>query len=346
VVGGLKFIFAVTIVIIHLFTVFMNRFVFCFCLVALSALQLRGQITEINVVRTPMHVSFPGTSFSMIPPSPSFVLSDRGPAFVNKEDLAGISVIASPMTFESMWSMIKNGGNSPQKKTEYVRELRINGNDAKLVKFSEGDADVLGSNDKVRFTVIMMLYKYGNACYQISATYPTSKEDKFGKVIEMSIMSFLYDSDKAPDPLDMLAFSVNFNETPLKFFSMIYQIGAMYSSKVACETQKQYCDMTFSTMMSPFGVEKAEQKENTIKRVQKPFGNEVEIKSVNEVTFGGLKGYEVVGHEKDENGKVILKAVVILYDKDRYFELSGKALDNFEGSLVVFRKVFESFKLK
>jgi hypothetical protein len=318
--------------------------VLCMCAKA------NAQVIDIKNTQTPEHVVIAGTKYAMITPDASFRNAQDFTGFQSSALEAGINITEMPMSFDMVLPMFTKDLPPKTGKLLLEKDLVMNGYKAKLYKQQGPRTSAFDQLDDTKkespeVTTWLMLYGDENMCLIIVASYAAASDGVLGDKMEKSFKSFLYLADKEVNPLDQLQFTVNTDDTPLKFATILMQTSAIYNLDGKIPTEMK-SNVGFSVMVMPIPVEEVEQKKTAIRAVKKPYAENVELSDSAKVTINGLTGYEVIGYEINEQSETVLNYSVTLFDKERYFLLSGSAKTDFETYTKLFRKVSQSFKLK
>lgn len=318
--------------------------VLCMCAKAYT------QVIDIKNTQTSEHVVLAGTKYAMITPDASFINAQNFMGFQSNTLEAGINITEMPMSFDEVLSMFTKDMPPKTGKLLLEKDLVMNGYKAKLYKQQGPPTSAIFKLDNpekeaAELTTWIMLYGNEKMCLVIGAGYAASSDAVLSDKMEKSLKSFLYLADKEVNPLDQLMFTVNTEDTPLKFADIMMQSSAIYTLDGKTPTEMK-SKVGYMVMVLPLAVEEADQEKRAIRGVKKPNDENVEIASSTKVTINGLAGYEVIGYEVNKKSETVLQYSVTLFDKDKCFQLSGSAHTDFETYMKLFRKVSQSFKLK
>jgi hypothetical protein len=320
-------------------------FFFLFCFLFGAKAQISNTIEN---TKTPDHLEIPGTKYLLIKPDSSFAIATDFTGLKSKDLKAGLNITELPIPFAEVLPMFTKDLPPKNGKLVLERDLTMNGYKAKLYKTEvlyKSTIDKLTNPAKDAEPMVHWLLIYGNEamCLTISATYPNSIDKQLSNKIEKSLLSFIYTAEKEVDPLSGLSFSIDLGGTPLKFATVMMQTGAVFNADGKFPSEST--DKTgYMILVMPFELESGEQEEKAIRAVKKPTDKNMEIKEVNSIVLGGLKGYEVIGHQKRENTEFLLQYSVTLFDVGRHFVITGLSSDT--DKLELFRRVSSTFKLR
>ncbi|MFN0201314.1 MAG: hypothetical protein ACKVTZ_07325, partial [Bacteroidia bacterium] len=167
-----------------------------------------------------------------------------------------------------------------------------------------------------------------------------ANEHLLSEKYEKSLLSFVLLEEVKTNPIERLNFTLDVSNSPLQFSGIIMETGAMYVAKSKDEAKPML--MIFSL---PFPTEKEEQEQMAVRKVKPITKENIKIKSIKPIEINGLKGYEVVGYEKDGKINMLIYAVM-LFDEETTYTLRATALKKHKDNLAAFRKVVKTFKLK
>ncbi|MEM6264549.1 MAG: hypothetical protein AAGI38_18695 [Bacteroidota bacterium] len=319
-------------------------------LLACSIFYAHAQVDSLDNTKTEAHIDIPGTQYSMTKPDESFSVSKAFTGLQSEDLDAGINITELPMPFEQMLPMFAKDLPPKNGKLVFERDYLMNGHRVKLYKTDvvhKSTVEQLANPEGEGKPIIGWLMLYGDETFYltIAGTYPRSMDEQLSDKFEQSLLSFLYEKDKEVDPMAGLAFDLKVDHTPLKFASVMMQTGAVFNMDGKFPSTAED-NTNYMVMVLPFSVEEEKQKDKAIRSVKRPSNEDVEIKEVTPVGFGGLTGYEVIGYNKDDNNEQILEYSVTLFDTDKHYIISGLAKNNLEEWLEMFRSISRSFKLR
>jgi hypothetical protein len=310
----------------------------------------RSQVYTIDNIQTSEHVEIPGTKYIIIKPDRSFYVAQDYTGLQSADMEAGINITELPMPFDDVLNIFSKDIPSKNGKLIFEKDYLMNEHRVKLYKtevIHKSAIEKLSNPDAEGDPKILWLMIYGDEtlCITISATYPSSIDSALSDKFNNSLLSFLYLKDKDVDPLDGLTFSINTENTPLRFASVLMQTGAAFNIDGKFPTQSPD-RTTYMILVMPFEVELDEQREKAIRTVRKPSRENIEIKEVNPVSIDGLNGYEVVGYERNENEELTMNYSVTLFDSKRHFIINGMSKIEVEDRLEMFRRISRTFQLR
>jgi len=176
----------------------------------------------------------------------------------------------------------------------------------------------------------------------VNGIYPETN-----KVIEHEIknalLSTVFNSDQADNPLDAATFTVDISNTDFKLIK--YMSGSLLFSTDGKMPTRQ---PTLIVSNSVAKVTAQNQKQYTLERLKKlPGGEFSDIKEIQEITIDNMKGYEIVAHGKTKDDKpTLVYQVMIFNDKGYYYLIVGQAREDQLRNLENFRLIAKTFKRK
>jgi hypothetical protein len=326
-----------------------KNLLYCFIVLCMSA-KAYAQVIDIKNTQTSEHVVIAGTKYAMITPDASFRNAQDFTGFQSSALEAGINITEMPMSYDMVLPMFTKDLPPKTGKLLLEKDLIMNGYKAKLYKQQGPRTSAFDKLDDTKkegaeVTTWLMLYGDENMCLVIVASYAAASDGVLSDKMEKSFKSFLYLANKEVNPLDQLQFTVNTDDTPLKFATIMMQTGVIFNLDGKFPTEMK-SSVGFMVMVMPFPIEEVEQKEVAMEAVKKKYAENVEVSDSAKVIINGLTGYEVIGYEVNKQSETVLTYSVTLFDKDKYFVLNGSSKKDFETYVKLFRKVSQSFKLK
>lgn len=298
-------------------------------------------------IQSPIHIEIPGTKYLIIKPDTTFFVALDYAGLTSKQMDAAIIISNFSLPFAKVLPFYSTGIPPKGGKLLIERDLKFNDYEAKLFKiefsFKTPLEEIYNPEEKGIHKVFwFLIYGGEDNCFVLYASYPVSKDIELSEKIEKSLFSLIYLKDKVVDPLSGLLYSVELDNTPLKFASILRHSGVMFNIDGKFPSQAE--DITnYSIILNNFGVEDHKKREVAIKIVEAAYKKNVEIQDVNPVIIDGLEGFEVIGYERNEDNELILNYAVTLFDTERYFVITGESkLDHLE----MFRLISKTFKRK
>jgi len=309
-----------------------------------------SQVYIIDNIKTSDHIEIPGTKYIIIKPDESFYIAQDYTGLQNADLEAGMNITELPIPFDTVLPFFSKDIPPKNGKLIFEKDFIMNEYTVKLYKtevIHKSAIDKISNPDAEGDPRVLWLMIYGdeNLCITISATYPSSMDSVLSDKFNNSLLSFLYLKDKDVDPLDGLTFSINTENSPLRFASVLMQTGAVFSIDGKFPSQSPD-RTTYMIFVMPFDVDQEEQREKAIRTVQKPSQENIEIREVKSVNIDRLNGYEVVGYERNENGEFTMNYSVTLFDTKRHFIIKGISKIEIEDRLEMFRRISRTFELR
>jgi len=158
--------------------------------------------------------------------------------------------------------------------------------------------------------------------------------------------SIAYEADLTIDPLSAVSFSINTENTKLKFAknmsgSLLYTVDGKVPTGSEDKT-------SFIAGLSLANIQTIDKKLTAINRIKKlPF---TEIKIVEEqilpIEIDGISGYEIVADGFNESGVKEMIFQVMLFTDNGYYIMIGTTQNDFQNNLDLFKKVSKTLKRK
>jgi hypothetical protein len=297
-------------------------------------------MTEINFTESADHIEITGTKYLIIPPDDSYTVSSNFHGIEGGDAKSAINITDMSMPFEQVLPMFAK--DLPADQLEFEKDYMINGNSVKIYK-TEKPSNPNDESAASKFWI--MLYGNDKTTFTIAAMYESSRDEELSPKFEKSLLSFMYLENKEVDPQAGLGFSLDISATPLKFASIMMQTGAVYN--MTGDMFNKGDDATsYMVMVMPAAVEKEEQKDQAVRAVKRPFDEHISVEEVNPISLSGLKGFEVVAYEENENKEKTLKYAVTLFDTGKYYDIRAASEIDLENRLEMFKKISRTFQLK
>ena len=297
---------------------------------------LTGQIKISNRL-TSEHVNIPGTKISLIPPS-GFVKATNFLGLQDDRSGSSIMIIEIPGPFlEATKGFTKEGLLSQGVVLKDVQNFTINDLPAILIT---GQQNAHGNS----YTKYIFSFGTGNETVMINGTFP-QKSVNMGVEIRKSILSAYFDANKKIDPFETVDFKIKPEKANLKFAksvmnSLVFNRDGNMPSQAVDKTSfivaKAFSNVTI--------VDKSQFSINRLK--QTPYVVE-KIETTEEITIGGLSGYELIAMCKDKSTNMPVKIFqVILFRDQLYYILFGSTSENYETNIGELKQVAMTFQLK
>jgi hypothetical protein len=294
---------------------------------------------EINNTKTDKHKRIAGTKFFIIPPA-GFINATNFQGFQQMNSGASILVLEIPGPF----SESTKGFNEQRLKTQGVvlkkkDEIKVNGNQG---LFLTTEQFAYGTN----YSKYILVFGDSKATYMVNGTFP-EEVIELEKDVRESMLSVIYESGLIVDPLSSVSFTVDTENTKLKFgSSMTGMLLYTVDGKVPTESSDK---TSFIVGLSLANVQTVDKKLTAITRIKRlPYTNlKIDENKIGEIDIDGISGYEIVGEGLDKsNGTKELVYQVMLFTDNGYYILVGTTKNDFEQNLELFKKVTRTFKRK
>jgi hypothetical protein len=294
---------------------------------------------EINNTKTGKHKQIAGTKFFLVPPT-GFTAATTFQGYQQMHSGASILVMEIPGPF----SESTKGFNEQGLKTQGVvlkkkEEIKVNGNQG---LFLTTDQFAYGTN----YSKYILVFGDSKATYMVNGTFP-KEVTELEKDIRESMFSVVYESGLTVDPLSAVSFTVDTENTKLKFGkSMTGMLLYTVDGKVPTESNDK---TTFIVGLSLANVQTGDKKLTAITRLKRmPYTDlKIDENEISEIEIDGISGYEIVGEGLDKtNGTKEFIYQVMLFTDNGYYIMVGTTKNDFEQNLELFKKVAKTLKRK
>ena len=291
----------------------------------------------IDNTKTDKHKQIAGTKFFLIPP-PGFIAATSFQGYQHMNSGASILVMEIPGPF----SESTKGFNEQGLKTQGVvlkkkEEIKVNGNQG---LFLTAEQLAYGTN----YSKFILVFGDSKATYMVNGTFP-KEVTGLEKDIRESMFSVVYESDLTVDPLSTVSFTVDTENTKLKFAKSLSGM-LLYTADGKLPTESN--DKTaFIAGVSIANVQTVDEKLTAITRLKRmPYTNlKIDEDRINEIEIDGISGYEIVGEGlNNSDGLNEFVYQVMLFTDNGYYIMVGTTNDNFEQNLELFKKLSRTFK--
>jgi len=288
---------------------------------------------------TDQHVSVAGTKVSMILPE-GFEKAENFNGFQHIETGSSIIIVEMPGPFsEYKKGFTKAKGKSHGMDLIDKQDITINGFSAILIEAVQPAYGTI-------FNKYILVFGTEQNTIMINGTFPKELKKVMSADIKKSLLSVVYETDKNVNPLDEIGYSVNIENTKLKYAnSMAKSVLYSVDGKIPPESE----DKTFFILGSSLNnIEIVDKKQFAIDRVNKTatFRN-IDIEKIQEIEINGLFGYEIIANGiNDKTGKMDKIYYVILFNDTKYYLMIGIADNDYENNIELFKKVSKTFRLK
>ncbi|SKC86894.1 hypothetical protein [Ohtaekwangia koreensis] len=294
---------------------------------------------EINNTRTDNHKQITGTKFFLIPP-PGFISATSFQGFQQINSGASLLVMEMPGPFSESTKGFNEQGLKTQgvilKKKEVIN---INGSQG---LFLTAEQFAYGTN----YSKYILVFGDSKATYMVNGIFP-KEYTELDKDIQESMFSVVYESKLSVDPLSAISFTVDTENTKLKFGkSVTGMILYTVDGKVPTESNDK---TNFIVGLSLVNVQSIDKKLIAINRIKRmPYTHiKLDENKISEIKIDGISGYELVGEGVSKpDGTKELVYEVMLFTDNGYYIMVGTTMDDYEANLNLFKKVAKTFKRK
>jgi len=294
---------------------------------------------EINNTKTDKHKQIAGTKFFLVPPT-GFIPATTFQGYQQMNSGASILVMEIPGPFsESTKGFNEQGLKTQEVVLKKKEEIKVNGNQG---LFLTTEQFAYGTN----YSKYILVFGDSKATYMVNGTFPKEVTD-LEKDIRESMLSVVYESGLTVDPLSAISFTVDTENTKLKFGkSMTGMLLYTVDGKVPTESNDK---TTFIVGLSLANVQTVDKKLTAITRLKRmPYTDlKIDENKINEIEIDGISGYEIVGEGLDKsNGTKEFVYQVMLFTDNGYYIIVGTTKNNFEQNLELFKKVSRTLRRK
>jgi len=293
---------------------------------------------ELCNTKSEKHKQVCGTKYFLIPPT-GFIAAPNFQGFQQLNSGASILLMEIPGPYIET----TKGFNEEGLKTQGVilrkkEEIKVNGLQG-IILTTEQFA--YGTN----FKKYILVFGDSEFTTIINGTFPNEIKDLDIDILE-SMYSIAYEADLTIDPLSAVPFSINTENTKLKFAknmsgSLLYTVDGKVPTGSEDKT-------SFIAGLSLANIQTIDKKLTAINRIKKlPF---TEIKIVEEqilpIEIDGISGYEIVADGYNESGVKEMIFQVMLFTDNGYYIMIGTTQNDFQNNLDLFKKVSKTLKRK
>lgn len=291
---------------------------------------------DVNNAKTENHLQVSGTKYFLIPPT-GFIAATNFQGFQQLNSGASILLMEIPGPFiEATKSFNEEGLKTQGVILKKKEEIKVNGLQGMILTTEQF---AYGTN----FKKYILVFGDSNLTTIINGTFPKEIKD-LDKDILASMYSIVYEADLTIDPLRAVSFSINTENTKLKFAknmsgSLLYTVDG----KVPTESEDK---TSFIVGMSLSDIQSVDKKLTAINRIKKfPFS---EIKIAEElilpVEIDEISGYEIVADGINNSGIKEMIYQVILFTDNGYYIMIGTTQNDFQNNLDLFKNISKTFK--
>lgn len=176
----------------------------------------------------------------------------------------------------------------------------------------------------------------------VNGIYPEASKSLEAKIKD-ALLSTVYNASQNVNPLDAATFTIDVKDTDFKIVKFMSG-SLLYSTDGKIPTEKPTLIVGNSIAKIPT----QNQKQYAEERLKKlPRGEFNVIKEIKEIAIDNLKGYEIVadGQSKDNKPELVYQ-VMLFNERGDYYIIIGKAKEEFQKNLEVYKRIAKTFKRK
>lgn len=305
--------------------------------VGLAILNAASAQREINNKKTSLHQQVAGTRFFLVPPG-NFNAAKGFQGYQEPETGSSILVMDIPGAFQDNTKGFTEAGLKPQGVNLQKREeIKVNG-DPGLFLIADQAAD------GTTFLKYILVFGDSKSTHMINGTFPRSVSLYHKDIIE-SMLSVVYDSSIAVNPLDAIPFFIETSDTK---FKLAHNLSGNFMFTVDGKVPPEVADKTMLMVGSAAETVIINRRQTALERIyQLPYSDlKIDQSKIASVTIDGISGYEITGEGTSTTGVHEFIYQVMLFGETDYFVIIGITNEDFPGNLALFRKVAASFKRK
>ncbi len=286
---------------------------------------------------TPEYQNVLGTKISLVPPERFTAAAD----FLGLQELesgSSIMVLNIPGPYsEVSKGLTKAKFLSKGVEVKKIKHYVINGLPATFVTANQKANGKLYSKYIIVFGAAEETIMINGAC--------SANLKKIGAGIKKPLLTAYYHADKMIDPFEALDFTIDVSATKLQFAK---NMGGSLMYTVDGQLPPLTSDKTFLIATKSFSkVESDNPKLFSIIRLKQLPIDIDHVEYTNEITIGGLSGYEIFAKGKDEHTEEPKNVYqVILFIDGLYYILVGITNDETEASLNDLKVAINTFRRK
>lgn len=292
--------------------------------------EARGQAVpepEPNSVAPGEVMRVPGTRVRLTVPAGFEVAR----AFVGLEDKArGIEIQVGefPTTLNGLRKSLEEGGSLVRMHAVDRRnEVRVGGRTAYYARGkqrAEVRPTTMGVNPAtLEEGEVRQWLLVGNASMSVlvTATYPMRKDKELDEGVRLALLSMVWEPEEKVDVRDQLPFTFVEPEGLKLGGSMAGRLNFTEDGRLMPGTPETALVSVFATRNAGAPLTEAEARRQFVSIAR---GKEVRVKSIGEVTVGGLKGYEVSGEIVVSKDQLLTVYTQTLVDGEARYSLYGQ----------------------
>jgi hypothetical protein len=279
-----------------------------------------------------------GTRIALTPP-PGFTPATQFSGYQLESLGASIMINEIPGPFAEISAAFSNPSELSKKGMSLVekQEVKSNGRDGLLVKTGQ-------SANGVEYLKWHLVIGDEKETVIITATFPKQSEDKLSEPMKASLLTAVWDRNKAVSPTEGVNYTVD-EIGDLKVVrkvsnSLVFTKNGIFPSKDPAEPLFVVAQSISKTAI-PDNEQYAKARVLQISQVK-----EVEIEKTGQITVDNLEGYEIEAKGKDsKSGQPTVVYQVMLFEEQSYYLMQGLAGEqNRQPSLEAFKAMARTFK--
>ncbi|RNC83074.1 MAG: hypothetical protein ED557_10180 [Balneola sp.] len=291
----------------------------------------------INNTKSDDHKQVIGTGFFLVPP-PGFSSATNFQGFQQESSGGSIILTVLPAPFsEISGTLTAEAFLAGGMELQTSEDVKVNGDQGYFITLKQNAYGIT-------FSKYMLVFGDEETIYMVTGSFPLEAEET-GKNIRRSMFSVVYEKDLMVDPLASAPFSINTDNTKLKFAqnmsgSFLYTVDGKVPTESNDKTSL-FIGMSYSKIQPLNMKATALQRINTL-----PYDKiDVDESSINKIEIGGISGYEIIGEGLDNTtGESELIYQAMLFSNDDYFIILGTTNNDQEENLDLFKRITNTFR--
>lgn len=288
----------------------------------------------------------PGTRYALVLPNRAFKKQSYGIVIKNEQTGSGIAVVTEvPSPFDSSAALFLNEkqfrNDTILSKSDYIE----NGYKLRILKLQK--REISASNGLQNTKQLQWMMVYGND--SLSVFLGAFCKDSAGSEkdeIERSLRSFVYLNDGPIDISDALDFTVNTKNTGLFLADIVWQNGALYNSSKQPFGSSANDSITVMILPMPVPGDWENRKELLQRKIDlASMADSLKLIDQRDWTINGMQAFEAITSSQ-KKGVVWVNYETRIYLKEKHYLIQGSSSKDIEKSILIFRKLAASFKLK
>ena len=292
-------------------------------------------IAKMTFAQDTGQVAVPGTKYSLVPPA-NFVIASNFGGFQNEATGSSIMITEIPAPYKTM----VEGFTVDALKAKGMTLLK-----KETIKFNASEATLLNVKQPANNIVYLkqiLLFGTDSTVVLVNGIYPeTSKHIE--EEIRKALLSIKFNSKQHNDPLEAVPFTINMTGTG---FTLAKYMSGMLIYTVGGEIPTEKPMIMAGSLVGKVPV--LHYKEYAVSRFRKLPGLEsAEVTEEKELEIDGLMGYEITAYTGTKENREELSYQEMLFNEEGdYYIIFGKAKEDFQKNLKIFKSVSATFKQK